>query len=115
MCPRRTPKRARRPRSRRAARCRPYADSEVKDIVRRIEAEDLQQHSVGGKLENYLRFFLVLPLFAGTKRQPHCLRSTIMKRILVFTLLFAAAAALLVDLGRGQNAPAPTTKTAIFA
>lgn len=38
-----------------------------------------------------------------------------MKRILVFALLFGAAAALLVDLGRGQNAPVPTTKTAIFA
>ena len=82
--------------------------------MRRIDA-DLQQHSVGGKLENYLRFFLILPLIAGTKRQPHCLRSIIMKRILVFALLFGAAAALLVDLGRGQNAPAPTTKTAIFA
>ena len=37
-----------------------------------------------------------------------------MKRILVFALLFGAAA-LLVHLGRGQNAPASTTKTAIFA
>jgi len=37
-----------------------------------------------------------------------------MKRILVFTLVYGAAA-LLVDLGRGQNTPAATTKTAIFA
>ena len=67
-----------------------------------------------GKLENYLRFFPIPPLIAGTKRQPHCLRSTIMKRILLLALLFAAAA-LLADPSRGQDAPAPTTKTAIFA
>src|SRR5580704_10723988 len=37
-----------------------------------------------------------------------------MKRILHLALLFGAAA-LLADPGRGQDAPAPTTKTAIFA
>src|SRR6266446_10022936 len=37
-----------------------------------------------------------------------------MKRILLLALLFAAAA-LLADPSRGQDAPAPTTKTAIFA
>ena len=50
----------------------------------------------------------------GTKRPRRCLRSTIMKRILLLALLFAAAA-LLADPSRGQDAPAPTTKTAIFA
>ena len=51
----------------------------------------------------------------GTNRDQFCLRSAIMKRILVFALLFSAATAFLVRPSRAQSSPPPATKTAIFA
>src|SRR5436309_7123762 len=51
----------------------------------------------------------------GTNRSQRCLRSTTMKRLLVFALLFSAAVALFVDPIHGQNSSSPTTKTAVFA
>ena len=52
---------------------------------------------------------------AGTNYEQHCLRSTIMKRILVVALFFSVAAVLFVDLSRGQSSSPPATKTAVFA
>src|SRR5213078_1285821 len=52
---------------------------------------------------------------SGTNGEQHCLTSAIMKRILVFALLFSAATALLVDPSRAQSSPPTATKTAIFA
>jgi methionine-S-sulfoxide reductase len=74
------------------------------------EAEGEHDH---GKLEKYLPASANFTLECGTKMQPQCLRSKIMKRILLFAVLVAGA--LLVDFGWGQNSPSPTIKTAIFA
>ncbi len=50
-----------------------------------------------------------------TRARRRCLRSTIMKRILVFALLFSVAAASFSDPARGQNSPSSATKTTVFA
>src|SRR5438128_4674139 len=52
---------------------------------------------------------------AETNWSLRCLRSTIMKRLLVFAVLFSAAVALFVDSIHGQASSSPATKTAVFA